>query len=97
MKKVKNYQKDCPLCRLVQDGEKFFPELIYEDDLVTITYCKIHTICPMIVLNEHKKEISIIEWKHILQIKDKLFSNTRFRGIGMKRIPNHWHEHLIDK
>lgn len=79
------------MCDLCQKEHR--REWLWEDEICWITYCSTHGQ-PMIVLNRHAPQPTQEEMRHIIEIKEKLFPNLRFRGY-MASNPEHWHEHLI--
>lgn len=70
---IHSYDINCPLCRLVNDGE-VLTRVLLETDLVLVTLCSV-CLVPMAVLKSHiaafneneKQKIRII-FKHILSI-----------------------------
>jgi hypothetical protein len=48
----------------------------------------------MIVLRHHRPTINKSERKEAERLRQKHFSNKRFRGY-MRKMPEHWHDHLI--
>lgn len=55
--------------------------------------CKI----PIIVLKEHRKDLNEEESAEFKRLLEKEFPEYKSRGIGMRTIPDHWHEHLKRK
>lgn len=53
--------------------------------------CKV----PMIVLIEHKSELTEKEREEVKRIVDELYPDKKLRGIRMRSNPDHWHEHVI--
>ena len=55
--------------------------------------CKI----PIVVLKEHRKDLNEEESFEFKRLLEEEFPNYKPRGIGMRTIPDHWHEHLVKK
>lgn len=81
----------CQLCH-ISDKDKIWQE----GDFFGIEKCK---TCgePMIVHVFHVKELSFLDNKAALRLMKKYWPDREPRGIGMRSIKNHWHEHLIKK
>lgn len=78
----------CELCNAIKDAiwiEGSFFGLICKS-------CKI----PMIVLKHHKENLSVGERNEMINIIKKRYPNYILRGY-MRSIPDHWHDHLIEK
>lgn len=88
------YDGNCSLCR--KDSLREQP---HHDGICWVTFCPNpqcpHQGSPMIVLNEHRPELTPEEWEHIKEVKEKLYPELKFRGEGMNSMPQHWHEHLV--
>lgn len=54
-------------------------------------FCRV----PMIVLGEHRSELTKEEGVVVEGLRRKYYSGSRVRGIGMRSLPGHWHEHYI--
>ncbi len=50
---------------------------------------------PMIVLVEHKNTLAKDEKKVVERLRQKYYPDSKYRGWGMRTIPQHWHEHFI--
>jgi hypothetical protein len=74
----------CDLCEAVPEMNlgPFF--------LLTCRNCQV----PMVVLKEHRENISINEYEQFLHVVSWLFPAYEPRGIGTGHIHDHWHEHL---
>lgn len=83
-----DYDPNCSLCR--KDPIREQP---YHDEVCWITVCPLHNQ-PMIILNDHRPELTAEEREHIRQVKDRLYPDLKFRGY-MASMPQHWHEHLV--
>ena len=84
----------CSLCHLCLGDVH---EKIYaRDGFVIVTDCDIHKI-PMVVIKEHRDRPTTFEREHIKLVLNNIFGegNWKFRGTGMRSIPEHFHEHLI--
>ena len=76
----------CESCPAEQDFGLFY--LIEQCDT-----CKI----PIVVLKEHHKDLNEEEAYEFKRLLEEEFPNYKPRGIGMRTIPDHWHEHLVEK
>ena len=51
---------------------------------------------PMLVLREHRPQLTLAEEMRFFDVLEEHFPGYEPRGIGMRSIPGHWHEHLIE-
>lgn len=86
----------CELCKLVEDISKEIDKsYYYQDDLIVIKDCRTCGI-PMIVIKRHDKDPTPEELERAELVMKKLFGEkARFRGIGMRSIRQHYHEHIL--
>jgi hypothetical protein len=49
---------------------------------------------PMLVLRDHRDWISAEEFQQFCSLARAYFPGYGLRGLGMRTIPEHWHEHL---
>ena len=49
---------------------------------------------PMVVLHEHRDWITDAEFNQFLYIARTYFPGYSPRGVGMRSVPGHWHEHM---
>jgi hypothetical protein len=50
----------------------------------------------MLVLGEHRPWLTPQEEAIFYEVLDLHFPGFEPRGIGMRTIPTHWHEHLVE-
>lgn len=74
----------CELCKA--EPEQRFGSFF----LLTCRTCGV----PMLVCREHRDWITADEFQEFLQIAQEQFPGYALRGWGMRKIPQHWHEHL---
>ena len=48
----------------------------------------------MLVLKEHRTKLMKSEYREADNVRKKYFPDRRFRGY-MRKIKNHWHDHLV--
>ena len=76
----------CSLCNVKNkewESDKFF-------GLICRT-CNV----PMIVLKEHKASLTDEEAQEFKKLIKIYYPDRKPRNVGMRSLPNHWHEHLI--
>jgi hypothetical protein len=74
----------CSLCEAVP--EKSFGTFF----LLTCRNCGV----PMLVCHEHRDWIMKDEFLQFILIVQNYFPGYSLRGVGMRTVPGHWHEHL---
>lgn len=52
---------------------------------------------PIITLEKHKSKLNKKEEKIFEDLIEKYYPGYKGRGIGMRSIPDHWHEHMVAK
>jgi len=82
----------CKLCDAINIKKDY--ELEIEGFVImTCNHCNI----PMIVLKEHKAGLTSKEKTRFNMILRNYFNKKyKPRGIGMREVPEHWHEHLLE-
>ncbi len=70
---IKDYDKDCPLCRLVEDRE-IKSRLVHEDDTIMVVDCIVCRV-PMAVLKEHRSDFSPEEEQYVRDFFRDLIKN----------------------
>lgn len=78
----------CALCRAYPGAGRYGPFFLIEE----CNTCGV----PMLVLAEHRAWLTPREEQLFYDILDDYFPDYEPRGIGMRSIPTHWHEHLIE-
>lgn len=78
----------CCLCRIT--------DFDWEEGNFLGAICR--TCCvPMIILKEHKSELNQEEVEEKKRLISKYYPDLEERGIGMRDIKDHWHEHLVNE
>ncbi len=79
----------CDLCKVGSEETIFL-----NDDFFSLLCrtCKVS----MIVLKEHRPALSEGEKQEVEELRKRYFPDKQFRGF-MRSIPEHWHDHLINK
>jgi hypothetical protein len=78
----------CELCHASADAVHYGPFFLIEE----CDTCGI----PILVLNRHRPHLTLAEEMHFFDILAEYFPDYEPRGIGMRSIPGHWHEHLVE-
>ena len=78
--------KKCQLCSVKRK--------MWENENFYIIECKHHYV-PMIVLTEHRAQLTADEIIEVEKIRQERFPELRARKKGMTSIRDHWHEHFI--
>jgi hypothetical protein len=74
----------CSLCAAI-------PEQVFGSFyLLTCRSCGV----PMLVCREHRDWITAEEFQEFVTIARRHFPGYSLRGVGMRTVPAHWHEHL---
>jgi len=81
----------CPLCTLERKTK-----WLYEDKTVVVLMCETCGV-PMMVLRRHTENPTATEMLCMERIREKRFPDYRWRDIGMRRIREHYHWHLVGK
>jgi len=87
----------CDLCDLINKGRNplkniEFGRFLYEPECADPA-CAM----PMLILKEHRVDLTFVERVQLGMIVELHFPDLRLRGIGMRKIKEHWHEHLCLK
>lgn len=89
---IDNYYRDCPLCRLTNDGETL-TDLHHEDDILTVVDCLVCRV-PMAVLKAHRAGFSSDEQDHVRSVFRSLSPHGGTIDWEQRQIPDHAHCHL---
>ena len=89
MAAIKNFDPHCPLCNLCDGDIK--TRLYYEDDMIIVVDCLIHTGSPMFVIKRHDSKVTKEELKIVEKLQKAFFPERKFRL--MHSILTHWHSH----
>ena len=89
----------CELCDLIEaiGRRKSTEEVLYVNPIFICVYCIHHPDTPMAVLRRHATEASKEETDHIFRRMNQMYPKRKPRGIGMMNVPDHWHEHWIER
>lgn len=81
----------CDLCQAVESEE-------YEQ-LSQFRYIPECKTCgdPLIILDSHKPFLTEDEQEALDKIMSWRFPDKKLRGIGMRSLKQHWHEHILDR
>lgn len=69
-------------------------KIYYEDPSFIIIDCKSCKI-PMIILRRHSMILSISELSNIIEVVRKKFGKNVELRMNQRKIPDHWHVHII--
>lgn len=70
----------------------------YEDQVFkSIASCRNHPGQPLVILKDHRADLTPRELTHLLQFINAFYPGYRPRDTGMGSNQAHWHEHLIKR
>ena len=81
---------NCPLCNVKEE------DILWKDGSFFGIICKTCGI-PLCILKEHKASATEEEMEEMKDILKRRYPGYRLRGIGMRSIPAHFHEHAIKR
>ena len=86
----------CELCDAIRSGDG----VLITDRFFMIRACRtcqqeLGEEIPLVVLKEHRRTLTADEQQAFEEIVATCFPGRVPRGIGMRSIPDHWHEHMV--
>ena len=87
----------CDLCNLVNQKRNPLKNIRFGIFMYEPECADPECAMPMIILREHRAELTAIEQVEFEIILEEHFPGLKARGIGMRSIKDHWHEHLVLK
>jgi len=91
---MNHFKPSCDLCKLIQG--KIITENYYEDERVIIVNCKSCEI-PMLVLKDHRMELSSEEERDFEYIIKRQLPDLWYIRKKQRKIHDHLHWHIIHR